>query len=274
MLNMNTDANDSAEESVEMPSTRSGEGIEASLEAQSNSTPSVEPEENQDKKPRDFQTRFNERAKRAFDAERKAEALEQELAQLKANPPATQSQPVQDLSAPVLPEDLYDDEAMRKYHTDSQAYNTQVATGAAKSQFESQQQQSMQTAQNAKHKVVTDKYAANAIRDGVDFDKLLIAERALKDNGLGNELGSFLLNDVNGAKIVEYLSDNPAEMHDILQLDPVSAGIRIANEIKPRVLAQTPKVSGAPDPIPEVSGSGGYVEKDDFDKRYPGYEII
>ena len=73
--------------------------------------------------------------------------------------------------------------------------------------------------------------------------------------------------------MVEYLSDNPAEMHEILLLDPVSAGIRIANEIKPKALSQTPKVSGAPDPIPEVKG-GGYVEVDDFDKKYPGAVII
>jgi hypothetical protein len=63
-------------------------------------------------------------------------------------------------------------------------------------------------------------------------------------------------------------------MHEILALDPVSAGIRIATEIKPKVLSQTPKVSGAPDPIPEVKGAGGYVDTDDFSKKYPGAVII
>ena len=177
------------------------------------------------------------------------------------------------LTAPALPEDIYDEEAMRKYHTDSQAFNTQTAQGAAKSQFESQQEASKQQDIDAKYKVVNDKYTANATRDGVDFDKLLIAEQTLKQAGLSNELGKFLMNDTNGAKIVEYLHDNPAEMHEIMQLDPVSAGIRIANEVKPKVLSQTPKVSGAPDPIPEVKG-GGYVAVDDFDKKYPGAVII
>lgn len=269
---MNTDANDSNEERVEMPSTRSGEGIEASLEAQSNSTPSVEPEENQDKKPRDFQSRFNERAKRAFEAEREVESLKAQLA--KANEqPVAQPQAKEQLQAPVYPEDQYDGEAVAKYHKDNQAYLADIAKGAATTQFETQQAATVQTAQDAKHKVVVDKYSANAARDGVDFDKLLVAEQTLKQNGLSNELGQFLINDTNGAKIVEYLHDNPAEMHDILQLDPVSAGIRIANEVKPKVLAQTPKVSGAPDPIPEVKG-GGYREVDDFEKNYPGAEII
>ena len=47
----------------------------------------------------------------------------------------------------------------------------------------------------------------------------------------------------------------------------------IATEVKAKALSQTPKVSGAPDPIPEVTG-GGYVAVDDFDKKYPGAEII
>ena len=273
---MNTDANESTDEAVVMPSTRSGESIEATLDAQSTSTPSVEPEDNQENKSRDFQSRYNLQTKKAYTQERRANEAVAELAEYKANQanqtPA--SQPVQDLIAPVLPEDIFDEEAMRKYHTESQAFNTQSAQGAAKSQFETQQKQSKQQAETAKHQVNIDNYTANATRDGVNFDKLALAEQTLKQNGLGNELGSFLLNDINGAKIVEYLSDNPAEMHEILALDPVSAGIRIANEIKPKVLSQTPRVSGAPDPIPEVIGNGGYAEVDDFKRKYPGAEII
>jgi len=270
---MTTDANESTYENVIMPSTGSGDSIEASSEVQSNSSPSVEPEENQEKKSRDFQTRFNERAKRAFTAERKVEELQEQLAQANANAIEQSPSTNQGVDAPVLPEDIYDEESMRKYHVDSAAYNTAAAQNAAKTQFETQQQASTQQAINVKHQANVDTYAANAARDGVNLDKLALAEQTLKQNGLSNELGNYLLSDPNGAKIVEYLSDNPAEMHEILKLDPVSAGIRIANEIKPKVLAQTPKVSGAPDPIPEVNG-GGYVKVDDFNKKYPGGVII
>jgi len=234
-------------------------------------------EETHEQKSNGLKKRVDTLTARNYKSERIAsEALEGQ-AKLQAQLDAMQTKvndPAQDLVVPVLPEDIYDEEAMRKYHTDSQAFNTQTAQGAAKSQFETQQKASAQKTQDAKHQVNLDNYAANATRDGVDFDKLLIAEQTLKQNGLGNELGSFLMNDVNGAKIVEYLSDNPAEMHEILALDPVSAGIRIANVIKPKVLSQTPKVSGAPDPIPEVKGAGGYAEVDDFSKRYPGAVII
>lgn len=232
-------------------------------------------EDNHEQKSNGVQQRINDLTAKRYQETRRADEAVAELEQLKAQQlnQAPVAQPAQDIIAPALPDDLYDEEAMRKYHIDSQEYNKQVAQNAAQSQFESQQQASKQQEVNAKHQAVMDQYAANATRDGVDFDKLIVAERTLKQAGLSNELGSYLMNDTNGAKIVEYLNDNPAEMHEVLQLDPVSAGIRIATEIKPKVLTQTPKVSGAPDPIPDVNG-GGYVEVDEFSKKYPGAVII
>jgi hypothetical protein len=231
-------------------------------------------EENHEQKSNRVQGRINDLTAKRYKEERRANEAEQKLATLEAQL-ATQTPVVQSAqdNAPVLPEDIYDEEAMRKYHTDSATYTNTVAQNAAKSQFETQQQASAQQAQNAKHQANIDTYASNAARDGVDFDKLAIAEQTLKQNGLSNELGNYLLSDPNGAKIVEYLNDNPAEMHEVLKLDPVSAGIRIATEVKAKALSQTPKVSGAPDPIPEVTG-GGYVAVDDFDKKYPGAVII
>ena len=230
-------------------------------------------EENHEQKTDGVQTRINTLTAKRYQETRRADEAEAELAKLRSQ--AT-SQPViqtEQLTAPALPEDQFDEDAMREYHKANQKYYTEVAQSAAKNQFESQQANTLKQAQEAKFKTSVDKYSQNAVRDGVDFDKLLVAEKTLKQNGLSNELGQYLLNDTNGAKIVEYLNDNPADMHDILSLDPVSAGIRIATEIKPKVLSSTPKVSGAPDPIPEVKG-GGYLKVDDFDKKYPGAEII
>lgn len=268
---------DENNEGVVMPKTVSDKPTVAEIikpDVIAESSPASE--EQHESKSNGVQDRINSLTAKRYQETRRANEAEEALATYKAQQPV--SQPVQSqteqLKAPVLPDNIYDEDDMRKYHNDSQAFNAQAAKSAANNLFESQQQKSLQKDLNAKHQVNLDKYAANATRDGVDFDKLLIAEQTLKQAGLGNELGSYLMNDNNGAKIVEYLHDNPAEMHEIMQLDPVSAGIRIANVIKPKVLAQTPKVSGAPDPIPEVIGSGGYVEKDDFYKKYPGAEII
>ena len=274
MLKMSDENN----EGVVMPKTTSDKPVIeeiANPEIIAESSPASE--ETHEQKSTGVQNRINDLTAKRYKETKRADDAEEALAILQARQP--QSQPVQTqteqvLTAPALPDNIYDEDDMRKYHTDSQAFNAQTATNAANNLFESQQNKSLQQGIDAKHKVNLDNYAANATRDGVDFDKLLIAEQSLKQAGLGDELGSYLMNDTNGAKIVEYLHDNPAEMHEIMQLDPIAAGIRIANEIKPKALAQTPKVSGAPDPIPEVKGSGGYVAVDDFDKKYPGYEII
>jgi hypothetical protein len=265
---------DEINEGIVMPAVTSDPVTPVSTQPEINAESSPASEENHDNKSNGVQQRINDLTAKRYQEARRADEAVEALAKYQAQAnQAPSNQPVQENIAPVLPEDIYDEDSMRKYHEDSQTYYTQTAQGAAKSQFESQQQESVQQAQNAKHQTNVDNYTKNATRDGVNFDKLALAEQTLKQNGLGNELGNFLLNDTNGAKIVEYLSDNPAEMHEILSLDPVSAGIRIANEIKPKVLSQTPKVSGAPDPIPEVKG-GGYVAVDDFDKKYPGATII
>lgn len=258
-----------------MPKVTSDKPVtEEVIQPEVNAESSPASEVNHEEKSNGVQDRINKITAKRYQETRRADEAEEALAKMRAQQPQSQpeSQPEQ-VSAPALPEDIYDEESMRKYHEDSQVYNKQVAESTVQNQFESQQKQSVQQAENAKHQTAMDKYAANATRDGVDFDKLLVAEKALKQAGLTNELGSYLMNDTNGAKIVEYLNDNPAEMHEIMGLDPVSAGIRIATEIKPKVLSQTPKVSGAPDPIPEVNG-GGYVEVDDFAKKYPGAVII
>ncbi len=267
---------DENNEGIVMPKTASDKpAAEEVIKPEVNADSSPASEENHEEKSNGVQQRINDLTAKRYKEKRRAEEAEAKLAEYESKKVITDKAPqaTEQLNAPALPEDIYDEEAMRKYHADSFAYNKRVAESAAQSQFESQQKQSEQQARNVQHQKTVDNYAANATRDGVDLDKLLVAENTLKKAGLTNELGSYLLNDTNGAKIVEYLSDNPAEMHEILGLDPVSAGIRIATEIKPKVLSQTPKVSGAPDPIPEVSG-GGYTEVDDFAKKYPGAEII
>ncbi|QDP52072.1 MAG: hypothetical protein Unbinned706contig1000_16 [Prokaryotic dsDNA virus sp.] len=248
---------------------------QAAPEVESITESSPVSEDNHEEKTNGVQKRINDITAQRYQEQRRADDLQAQLDALKGQ----QTQPVQQekqeskLQAPSVPDDIYDEDAMRKYHADSQAYNAQVATQAAQTQFENQQKQGAEQAQQAKQKAVIEQYTTNALRDGVDLDKLRVAEQSLNQAGISPELGSFIMNDPNGAKIATYLADNPAEMYDILQKDSVSAGIQIANQIKPKVLSQTPKVSKAPDPIPEVSG-GGFVEKDDFDKTYSGYEIL
>ncbi len=271
---MTIDANENAEEQVSIPSNTSDEGIEAHLDAQSTDNSSLSSEENHEEKTNSFQKRINDVTAKKYQAERERDELREKLEKQQA---AQNVQPVQaqeQLKAPSLPDDLYDEDAMKKYHGEMAVYSQEIAKQAASSVYESQQEKSAKQQQEAQHQKSIESYVNNAMRDGVDLEKLRGVENTLNQAGIKPELGQFIMKDVNGAKIAEYLADNPAEMHEVLSMDSVSAGIKIANEIKPKVLASTPKVSNAPDPIPDISGGGGFVEKDDFDKIYPGAEFI
>lgn len=269
----NLDANESVDDTVLLPSTTSDDGIDANLDAQSTVEPSATSEETHEEKSNGVQKRINDLTAKRYTAEREAKELKEKLAQYEANQQSNTQPQLKDVTAPSLPDDLYDDDAMRKYHNDMATYTNVVATNAAKSTFESQQERNLQQTQQAQQKEVVDKWASNGIRDGVTIEKLAVVEQTLNQAGVTPELGRFIMNDANGAKIAEYLVDNPSEMYAVLAMDSVSAGIEIATKIKPKVLTQTPRVSNAPKPIADVSG-GGFVEKDDFDKTYKGYEII
>lgn len=216
------------------------------------------------------QERINKITAEKYQAQREKEELERKLAEIESQKPVQVSA---DVEQPSLPDDLYDEEAMRQYHIANQKYIQEVAQKNAQSAIENQQKTVAQQQQQAKQREVVTKYAENAQRDGVTIEKLQAAEAALNQAGISPQLGQYLINDVNGGKIVEYLHDNPAKMQEVLSLDPVSAGIKINAEIRAAALSKTPKVSNAPEPTLDIKG-GGYKEVDDFDKKYPGAEFI
>ena len=228
--------------------------------------PSSDTGENQEQKTNGAEKRINTLTAKRYEAERRADAAEAKLQALEAEKPKVIAD---EPEAPNYPANAYDEDAMKQYHTDMLSYSQKMATAASEATFQKHQQSTANNAkQTAQQQVVSD-YAKNAVADGVDMDKLRVAEAALNQAGVSDALGSYIMKDRNGGKIAEYLHDNPAVMHEVLALDPVLAGIKIATEIKAKALSTTPRVSGAPDPLPEVSG-GGVVEKDDFSRQYPG----
>jgi len=233
-------------------------------------------EDNHEEKTTGVQKRINELTAKRYEETRRADVAAGRVAELErqlheqAQAPA-QSQP--DATAPTLPENVYDAEAMAAYHQDMVAYSSQVAQKAAVDTFEGQQREVLQKQQQEQAQQALSSYATNAVRDGVDMDKLRAAETIINSAGISDSLASYIMSDQNGGKIVEYLGDNPSEAYELFALDPVSAGIKIANEIKPRALSTTPKVSNAPAPIDNIVG-GGVSDKDDFSRLYPETTFI
>jgi len=220
------------------------------------------------------QARFNKITAEKYQAQREKDDLQRQLDEVQAKLSTAQPDPqVVTPDSPKLPNDIFDEEAMRKYYADSAVYNQNVATNAAKSTYESQQKSAAEQADKAKQAEFVGTYANNAVRDGVDIDKLRVAEQAINQAGINPQLAEYIMKDANGGKIVETLYDNPALMHELLAMDPISAGMKIATDIKPMALSKTPKVSSAPTPPTEIKG-GGVHEQDEFERKYPGAQFI
>lgn len=264
---MNTDA------SSELESELNAEAQSVETDASEvQADPSSDSGENHEQKNNGVQERINKITAQKYEEKRRADELEAKLKQLESQK-AVEVPVASDIKPPELPQDLYDDEAMRKYHADNIKYQQELASSVARKELENTRQEGDKAQATARQQELISKYAENAIKDGVDLDKLRGAEQALVNSGIAPELGNHLLSDPNGAKIVEYLADNPGELYEVASMDPVSAGIHIATKVKPKALSTTPKVSGAPDPIPTIKG-GGVVEVDEFDKTYPGAEFF
>ncbi|MEE9223048.1 MAG: hypothetical protein V3V40_06285 [Nitrosomonadaceae bacterium] len=234
--------------------------------------PSPATGDNQETKTHGMNDRFNKITAEKYAAVRRADNAEQALkvAQEAAN---TAPVTVSAVEKPVLPDDLDDRAAMEAYHAEMLSYSEQTAAASATKVFNDSRQADQDTAHKAKENKVISAYEEKAIADGVDMVKLNAGEKMLNDNGVSAQLGTYIMQDKFGGKIVEYLHDNVAEMHELLALDPVSAGVMIETVIKQKALANTPNLSNTPDPLPDIGGTGA-LTKDAFEKEFPNTVFI
>ena len=230
--------------------------------------------DNQEKKHDGVQKRINDLTAKRYAADRRGDSAEARVRELEAElQTAKPAIPSEVIEAPKLPDDMYDEEAMRAYHNDMAQYSVNVAKSASKQSFEDQQRAAQENTQKQQAQDVLTTYSQNAVKDGADLDKVKAGEQMMAQR-INPALGRHIMSDPNGAKIVEYLYDNPDEMDLVLSMDPVSAGVKIQTEIKTKALSTTPLVSNAPEPTPEIGGGGGTGEKDDFARKYPSAEFI
>lgn len=264
---MTTDANElQQDDGVVLP-----DQLDMSNTVEPKSDSSTDSGEYHEQKHNGVQERINKITADKYNEQRRADDLQKQLDELKSNQPKAEIK--SDLVAPELPDDIYDEDAMRKYYVDNSKYQQEVANHAAASVYERQQSESAKRAQEEKQTEFVKGYVNNAIRDGVDMDKLRLAEQSVNQANINESLARYIMADPNGGKIVEFLHDNPSVLHEIAGMDPISAGMKISNEVKPIVLSKTPKVSNAPTPPTDIRG-GGVYEKDDFETNYPGVEFI
>lgn len=204
------------------------------------------------------QAKFNEEIARKVakqrEAERKAQALEEELAATKAR--------VQQYEAPVRPDipdppDPYEPDFAQKV-----AYRDALIARAA--QFDGQQaymrhqeqqqaQERIQREQDRLRETVTT-YSDTAEKLGISAQELAEAGKSVQAFGINDDLAGHILSDEMGPGITVYLAKNPLELDKLSAMSPLKAAAYIESHIKPNAKRPPPKL--APEPTESVKGSG------------------
>lgn len=227
--------------------------------------------ENHEQKHNAVQERINKITREKYEAKREAEELRKQLEEAKQHKPEAQNVPNE--GEPEYPDDPYDDDKVREYHRQMAAYNRKQAEKAALDTYKAREAEQQKQQQELQQKQVIDRWIDTAQKSGVDLDKLAAAEQTVAAAGVKPELAQYLMNDSAGPQMVAYLADNPAVMYEIVEMDAMSAAVKLATEIKAQALSSTPKVTKAPEPYAQING-GGVSVKSDFERMFPDAKII
>jgi hypothetical protein len=229
-------------------------------------------EEAKPSKGRGLQESFNKLTAEKYAEKRRADELAQKLAELEAKIQQPAAMP-DDLNPPELPEDTWDPEQMKKYHQEMIAYNRKLAQHEAKATYSATQQEQQKQLQDGEQRKVIEGFAKRAIEAKVDLQNLQNAGTALAGAGMSTDLQMLILEDDAGPQITMYLANNPELAHQLIGMPVAKAAVKLATEVKAKALSKKPKVTQAPDPVPEGKGLG-VKDEDDFDRRYKGAKFI
>ena len=233
-------------------------------QAQDSTTEQVETQ--QDDKPRDDKGRFvpqervNEITRARREAERRAEALERELSNLRQQQPA-QNQPQSKQDAPKLEDYDYDMSAFG-------AALTEYAVTQAQTQAESRIQQRTQQEQAQKLQRSFEDRAAKYAAEHPEFDEAVSS--LTKTVQFRPEVVETISASEHGPAVVHYLAQHLNEADDIARMPAHLAAAQIGR-IESRLSATKPKpVTNAPTPTPSLGG-GSVAKKDLAKLSYADY---
>ena len=195
---------------------------------------------------------------RNFNAKQELDQAQAEIATLKA----VRETP-KDVVIPELPsEDLrFEDEP--KYRKGVEDYHKNVAAQALRDAQKDQEanrvaseKQQAAAATQERHRGIVTQYVDGGIKAGISEVKMQANEQILAAQQLSPELAEFIYSDPDGAKIVDYLADNPEKIQALRESVGGHAYVKLATEIKPQALSTKPAHTNAPDPINPTRGAG------------------
>jgi hypothetical protein len=246
-------ADDSSIESNEVAET---------VEAESVNTEQPMSGEPTGENPDSNQPLFSEEGQRLFNTKmaeekRAKRELEARLKDLESKVPQESRPDIPDIPDPYSfdTDDGYKDAIRKRDEALSRAVSYDTRQRSIAEQQQRQQQEEAIKQQIELENAVTT-YSSRAAKLGVSQDELQAAGQQIENYGVNLEVQKFILRDDSGPLITKYLAANPLELDAIRSLDPVSAAVKIATEIKPKASTLRPKTTSAPPPIETFNGAG------------------
>lgn len=201
----------------------------------------------------ELQKTLAEKAYKEREARRRANELEKRLEELEAK----QNQPVFDGTVPPLP-DQYDDDYEVKVKAHVDALNRKAQADAYQNHLREQQAQEQRKREREeieRNQKRNAEFTQNAQALGIDQQKLAQAAQTVVNYGITSDIEDAIMNDKDGALVLMHLASNPLELSDLIDSDPISKGMILA-EVKSKAQSLKPKTSSAPPPPTTLSGRG------------------
>ena len=264
-----------AEPEILVPDVPVAEG-----EAKSEPAPDSQSEDESNQK-NGVQKRMNELTAKRYEAEaiakaekERAEELERQLEQAKAQPLAASPEPTQTQAIqPPSPDLFYEDEAL--YNQKYAEYTAQITQQAIQTQTESQReaerqrlaQERVQQAQANTQKRIID----NAAELGIDVETVHQSAQALANRGCTADMIDALTQHEKSAALIDYLAKNPATFEEVKAESSMLGIIRKLDSLQEDALKRN--ISSAPEPVETLTGKSA-KEPGVFEQKYPGAQIL
>lgn len=221
--------------------------------ADPNADPDAQPQEDKPKFKGGFQKRIDELTRRSYDAERRAQQLEQQLRQVQTSPPPQ----AQDKPAPKITDfqdiDSYNlavatwakDQAIEALRAESR----QASQRTAQEQSQRQQQIAVQTAVETFNAREIDTAAKHADYYEVANSPLMVQIRDARP-----DIASAVIDSEHGPEMVYFLGKNPQAAQALARMHPIAAAREIGR-IEQMFMQPKAQATNAPPPPRQVGGN-------------------
>jgi len=207
----------------------------------------------------DRATHLKHKADRATLAEKKrADALQDQLDAIEASKPAPTISTLPD------PLDVSEDEyrvAIAQRDDEVRADALHNSKEESRKNAVVQRDNEATAERNRKLAKSSEDYQKRAVELKVTVEQAQTAADIIREYGMSNDLGKFILDDPKGPLIVQYLSKNLTELSELTQMSPMDAAVKISQTISPKFATTKPVNSNAPAPLNAIKGSGAAPKK-------------